>query len=341
MFDTANNHLMLKQALKWGVTYWDTADCYGGSEKGIGKYLKKFPEDRNKIFLVSKTCDRDPRGMDRLLKRSLKRLNTSYLDLYFVHGISSISEIGRSTRKWAEKAKSNGKIRFFGFSTHSNMEACLSGAAKLGWIDGIMMTYNYRLMHKARMKVAVDACVNAGIGLTAMKTQGGGSVKSSSAAELQLAGRFLEKGFTDKQAKLKAVWDNPQIASICSQMPNLTILMANTAAALDKTTLSAADMQLLDLYAQDTASVYCAGCTHICEEAIGNALPIGNIMRYLMYSRSYGNHEDHQRAKGYFHELPEKLRRQIATIDFSEAERRCPHKMAIENLMQEAVEIFV
>ena len=44
-------------------------------------------------------------------------------------------------------------------------------AAKLGWVDGIMMTYNYRLMVKDEMKRAVDACAKAGIGLTAMKTQ--------------------------------------------------------------------------------------------------------------------------------------------------------------------------
>ena len=38
MFDIASNQLMLRQALRWGVTHWDTADCYQrGSERGIGK----------------------------------------------------------------------------------------------------------------------------------------------------------------------------------------------------------------------------------------------------------------------------------------------------------------
>jgi hypothetical protein len=34
------------------------------------------------------------------------------------------------------------------------------------------------------------------------------------------------RGFTDQQAKLKAVWENPHIAGICSQMPNLAYLSA-------------------------------------------------------------------------------------------------------------------
>ena len=42
--------LMLRQAIKWGVTYWDTANSYygGNSERQIGKYLGKYPEDRKK-----------------------------------------------------------------------------------------------------------------------------------------------------------------------------------------------------------------------------------------------------------------------------------------------------
>jgi len=319
MFNIKSNQITLKQAMRWGVTYWDTADCYHrGSEKGIGRYLDKYPQDRKKIFLVTKSDARSPQGMSRLLNRSLDRMKTDHIDLYFVHGIYSIDELDDSTRTWAEKAQAAGKIRLFGFSTHSNMEECMLAAARLGWIDGIMMTYNYRLMHTDRMQRAVDACVNAGIGLTAMKTQGGGSVRTDSDTELQLAGRFMQKGFTDGQAKLKAVWQNPDIASICSQMPNMSLLMTNTAAAMDKTTLSATDGQLLQQYARETHADYCAGCTEICESAIEGEAPIGDVMRYLMYSRSYG---DRDHAKTEYQRLPQNIRAKIKSIDYTPAEK--------------------
>ncbi len=335
MFNIPANQLLLKQAVRWGVTYWDTADCYGWgkSEKGIGKYFLKYPEDRKKIFLVTKSDDRDPRGMTRLLDRSLERMQTSFVDLYLVHGIDDISEINERTRAWAEKAKADAKIRLFGFSTHSNMEACMLAASKLGWIDGIMMTYNFRLMHQDRMRKAVESCVDAGIGLTAMKTQGGGSVGTESETELQLAGRFLNKGYTDKQARLKAVWENPSIASICSQMPNLTILMANTAAALDRTRLSAGDIKLFRKLARETASGYCAGCAKNCEEALGNRIPISDIMRYLMYANSYG---DIAYAKNCYRRIPLEIRVRFNYTDFSAAEKNCPQQMAIGRLMQKA-----
>jgi hypothetical protein len=337
MFDIPSNQLLLKQALKWGVTYWDTADCYEGgrSERGVGKFLDKYPDTRKKIFLVTKSDARDPGGMTRLLNRSLERMKTNYVDLYFVHGISSIDELNDDTRAWAKKAKAEAKIKFFGFSTHSNMEECMLDAAKLGWIDGIMMTYNYRLMNKGKMKEAVAACTEAGIGLTAMKTQGGWSSGSSSSAKL--VDSFIQKGFTDKQARLKAVWENPNIASICSQMPNLTILMSNVAAAMDRASLSARDLHLLDQYARETASNYCAGCSTICQTALAEDIPVADVMRYLMYYESYG---DHERARSLYNQLSPATRKRLGTIDYSLAENRCPQGIPIARAMRKAQSVL-
>jgi len=337
--DTSLSLLVLRQAFKWGVTYWDTANTYmgGKSEKGIGKYLEKYPEDRKRIFLVTKSHAWTLSGLSQDLDLSLERMKTDYIDLFFVHSVRSISDLDDETKVWAEKKKAQGKIRFFGFSTHSNMEACMLGASKLGWIDGIMMRYNYRRMHTDEMKRAVEACAGAGIGLTAMKTQGGGQVNTDSDTELKLAGRFLQKGFTDAQAKLKAIWDNPNISCICSEMPNMTFLMSNVAAALDKTKLSVRDMGLLRKYAQETRSHYCAGCADICESSVQGNVPVSDVMRCLMYARSYGNR---QRGKTLFQKIPVMTRRQMTVTDYSLAEQRCPQNMPIGKLMKEAVDIF-
>jgi len=335
MFDIGSNQLMLRQAVNWGVTYWDTAHSYSGgrSEKGIGKYFTRYPQDRKKIFLVTKSGAWSLKGMTRELNESLERMRTDYIDLFFVHGIRSISTMDDDIKAWGERAKRQGKIRFFGFSTHSNMEECLLEGARLGWIDGIMMTYNYRLMHSDDMRRAVDACVRAGVGLTAMKTQGGGQVTTDSETELKLAGRFLEKGFTDAQAKLKAVWQNPQISSICSQMPNMTILMSNVAAARDKTRLSTRDNELMQQYARETRSAYCTGCTDICESCVQGKAPIGDVMRYLMYCNSY---DDYGLAAAGFKKIPQKIRTGLTRLDYSMAERKCPQGLPIARLMQEA-----
>ena len=118
-FDTEQNQLLLRQAIKLGVTYWETAEGYrnGRSEKGFGNYFKKYPQDRQKIFLSTKTLLRRPGEMTKALEESLRRLNTDYIDLYLWHRIDSLeSNYTRDVRDWVEKMKSEGKIRFFGFS---------------------------------------------------------------------------------------------------------------------------------------------------------------------------------------------------------------------------------
>ena len=120
-----------------------------------------------------------------------------------------------------------------------------------------------------------------------------------------MAATFLEKGFSDAQAKLKAVWEDTRIAAICSQMPTLSILMSNIAAALDKTQLDAGDWNALEQYAEETRRGYCAGCSNICGAA-ANGAPISDVMRHLMYYNSYG---DRDLARSQFAGLPGDFRR--------------------------------
>jgi predicted aldo/keto reductase-like oxidoreductase len=342
--DLMSKQLLLRQAIKMGVTYWDTAHSYegGNSEKAIGNYFNRYSDDRKKVFLVTKTPSSVPIKMTQYLDTSLERLKTSYVDLFFIHQVSDVKdEINQLTKAWAERAKSEGKIRFFGFSTHTNMDQCLMDGAKLGWIDGIMTSYNYRLMHADSMKRAVEACAEAGIGLTAMKTQAKffayfyAEIGKENETALNLTEQFMRKGFTMEQAKLKAVWDNPNIASICSEMPNMTVLQANVAAALDKTELSLQDKRLLEQYAQETAFGYCAGCANLCESVVKGKVPISDVMRHLMYYYNYG---DHIKAMRLFKTIPNTTRKRLASFDYSEAEDLCPQNIPITKLMKKAVE---
>ncbi len=334
IFDIVSNQLVLQQALNWGVTYWDTAAGYNGgrSEGGIGMFLEKNPQARKDLFIVTKHEGGD---MTNALNQSLEKLKTDYVDMYFLHG--NTGGFSDETKAWVEKTKAAKKIRFFGFSTHSNMDRDLQGAAKAGWIDGIMLKYDFRIMQTDAMKAAMDAATKAGIGLTAMKTQGSGQIPAATEADLKLGGHFIQRGFSQQQAKLKILWENPQIAAVCSQMGSVTVLHSNIAAALDKTALTAADHAALREYAAATRSRHCAGCTEFCETALNRQVPVGDVMRCLMYHRSYG---DQELARTVFGQLPETARRGLAGFDYAAAERACPHGLPIAQLMREAGELF-
>jgi len=192
-------------------------------------------------------------------------------------------------------------------------------------------------MNKPRMYTAVEACYQAGIGLTAMKTQGGGPVKRDSDSEMDMATRFMRKGFTAEQAKLMAVWKDKRIASICSQMPNLTIMAANGVAAVDQNRLSASDRALLNQYARETRGDYCGGCGRVCFQALNMKVPINDVMRCLMYHHSY---QDQMLARSTFQRLPAETGTLLGRLDFKAAERSCPRNLPIGRMMKEAKRLF-
>jgi predicted aldo/keto reductase-like oxidoreductase len=333
IFDIVENQIVLKKALDWGINYWDTAYGYnnGNSELGIGKYLAKHKDLRKNIFIVTKTSGAaDAKEMEKRLQTSLERMQTSYVDLLYFHGLSDPALLTPEVKTFAKSCKDRGLIKFYGFSTHSNMAKCLDAAAKLDWIDVIMTTYSIREMQDPAMQSAIDACYKANIGLVAMKTQAKGPLKEG---DKKLVEHFLEKGFTQHQAKLKAVWQDERIASICSAMYNVATLVSNVAASLDRTRLTRADMDVLKEYAAATCSGYCAGCEEICAAAMPE-VPIRDVMRFVMYHDSYGSR---MMAKEHFAAIDGKIRAKMASLDYSAVEQSCPQKLPIGRLIREAV----
>ncbi len=342
--DTTGYHLLLRIGLNMGINYWDTSYNYGNgrNEEVIGQFYSKYPEDRKKVFQVTKASGTtEPEGMTRQLNISLERMQTDYIDLYLMHMLQDPVLLTPDIRAWAEQKKKEGKIRFFGFSCHANMARLLIHASSLSWIDAIMSSYNYQLMKDDDIKRGIESCARANIGLVAMKTQGQrfaapgiqGPGKIQEREELRIVNYFMNKGYTPEQAKLKAVWEDKRITSCVSEMTNLTMLKDNVFAATDGVSLSARDKEMLDDLAQNNRDLYCHGCMH-CESVLGPGNRVPDVLRYLMYYSSYGKMED---ARRLFGELPEVVRKSLASRDYSLAERICPNHVEIGKAMRRAV----
>jgi predicted aldo/keto reductase-like oxidoreductase len=342
-YNFIDNQIMLRKSLQWGVNYWDTAHWYSGgnSEIGIGKFLAKNPEIRKELFIATKASGAESiKDVEKRLQTSLKRMNTEYIDLYYgVHMLSDPSLLTDELKQWAKDAKQRKVIRFFGFSTHTNMTQCLAAAAKLDWIDVIMTSYNFRLMQDPKMAAAVEACHKAGIGLIAMKVTGQTVWQPhrqdvETEEDKKIIGYFLQRGFTEAQAKIKVVLEDKRFSAACIGMDNIAILTSNVAAALDKTKLTRTDKDVLKEYARTTCSGYCAGCANICHSALPQTPYVSEIMRYLMYYNSYG---EQNRARQLFAQIPGNVRKKLLSTDYSTAEARCPQHLPIAELMAEAV----
>ena len=308
---------------------------------GIGKYLENNPDARKDLFIVTKVYGaKTIEDVEVHLQTSLRKMNTSYVDLYYImertkteHGLSDPSQLDDELKRWVNFTKRRKMIRFFGFSTHKNMPQCLNAAAKLGWIDALMTTYNYRVMQDPAMNDAVQACYDAGVGIIAMKTQARGQTIETE-EDKKLTDHFIKRGFTEGQAKIKVVLEDKRISSVCSRMADIATLTQNVAAVLDKTKLTRSDIKALKEYARATCSGYCAGCGQICDAMLPQTPYVSNIMRYLMY---YDNYNQKDMARQLFSQIPENIRAKLLTTDYSAAEANCPQRMPIKKLVTEAV----
>jgi uncharacterized protein len=333
-FENSDARALLDEALKYGVDCWEIVSFTGNV---YSEYFKKNSGIREKVFLSGKIYSTDPNVMQEQLDQVLKANGTSYLDFLAIHPVENIRVLNENVRKWVEKVKKEKRIRFFGFCTHKNMDACLNGAADLGWIDGIQTVYNYRMQNVKSMEDALQKCHENGIGIIAVKSMGLCVRENTQPHDIPIIKDRWESmtaahNLSFEQAKLKAIWQNPGLTSICSLMPDATILHSNISAAVDKHSLHPEFVALLADYADITAKYFCRRCG-ACEKTSADGIPIGHIMEILMYSNGYGKKEW---ARMRFAQIPVEIRNKIRNSDYSEAEKKCPQKMPIARLLKQA-----
>jgi uncharacterized protein len=324
----------IEVALEYGVNYIDTARIYAGgrSEPAAAATLHKLGA-RDKCWITSKTPKWSAPGFAQDVALSLDAMKTSHVDLYFLHQLDTLDPLDdKELIKTVERLKKEGKIRFFGFSCHSgNVAELLHAAAKRSFVDAVMFRYNFREYGNKELNAAIDAAHKAGVGLIAMKTQG------AEASFRDAWKKFEQTGKWNKyQSVLKAVWADSRITAAVSHMTDLTQLRENIAAALDRSELSHAEREAVERYAHATRSSACDGCDHLCGKAVAAPIQIATTMRCLMYHDVY---REPEKARRVWQRLPPEARR-LAGVDFTAANRACPHGVDVAGHMARAARIL-
>jgi predicted aldo/keto reductase-like oxidoreductase len=330
----------VQAALHAGVRYIDTSESYesGNVEKTLGEVLERT-KMRKEVYLVTKNSRGKVGGsrafptFEKRLTQSMERLRTDYIDCYYLHGVDGreIPLLKDPDVKAAfEKLKKSGKIKFCGLSCHDGrLPEIVTAAAEAGWMDQIMIQYNYRTMTTDAVKKALDAASKANLAIVAMKTQGAGQFRPTETASPKLK-EFVAKGFNEKQAAIKTVFSDHRVHAVVSEMTNRDMLRENIAASVDPA-LGLREQKQLEEYRQATAHLYCHGCGQHCEPAAGG-VPVSNILRYLRYHEIYGKR---QRAAELYQALPTDARN-LAQADLAAAEAACPHGLPIVELIHRA-----
>jgi aryl-alcohol dehydrogenase-like predicted oxidoreductase len=132
-------------AVERGINYFDVAPSYGNgeAERKLGVALAPY---RGQSFLACKTTKRDAAGAAKELDTSLERLKTDHFDLYQLHAMTRMKEVeqvlgpGGALEAFL-RAREAGKVRYLGFSAHSQ-EAALRLLEAFAF-DSVLFPINY------------------------------------------------------------------------------------------------------------------------------------------------------------------------------------------------------
>ena len=112
----------IQQALDGGVNHFDVAADYGDAELRLGPWM---PEIRDRIFLATKTGERDRESAWRQINESLQRLNTDHVDLLQLHAVGDVADLDRATGvggalEAAVRAQDEGLVTALGITGHGH-----------------------------------------------------------------------------------------------------------------------------------------------------------------------------------------------------------------------------
>lgn len=186
---------LLRRAYELGIRHFDTAAVYqhGRNEEMVGSVIKEMGV-RDKVVISTKQPTRNPWQNSAEAKRrfvegveaSLKRLQMDHVDILYHHSADSVEDARADGPLEAlQTLKKDGKTRFIGISTHRTVDV-LNETMRLGIFDVALVMLNYTMAHDAELLATIERAAKSGIGIVAMKTQAGGTVKPDQKLPKQL-----------------------------------------------------------------------------------------------------------------------------------------------------------
>ncbi|MDD1675779.1 MAG: aldo/keto reductase [Methanomicrobiales archaeon] len=175
---------VIQEAYRQGITYWDSARAYAGSEEYHGMYWEGHREERHQIFQTSKSARRDAAGALADLEKTLSNMNSVSLDLWQIHDIRTIEEIERIEGKGGAleafvQAKERGRVSAIGVTGHHD-PAVLARAIEAWSVDTVLLPVNpIEKTIGGFTDVVIPAARRRGMGVIGMKILGGGQFLDS------------------------------------------------------------------------------------------------------------------------------------------------------------------
>ena len=298
-------HYLMEQ----GVNYIDTARGYTVSEEYLGYALEGI---RDKFVLATKSMARTAQAMEQDIEISRKNLKTDYIDLYQIHNpteeeLEKVIAPGGALEA-LKQAKKAGKIGHIGVTLHS--ADLFQKVLQMDWVETVMFPYN---IVETQAESLIDQCAQKNIGFIDMKPLAGGAIDDA-----PLAIRFL--------------MNNPNVTVAIPGMATIEEAEQNIRSAADNRPLTQQELEKIEIIRRELGTNFCRRCRY-CEPCTAG-ISIYSVFLMEGYYRRYGLQEW---AKARYDSMAKKA---SDCVGCGVCETRCPYKLPIRQMMQNAVDLF-
>jgi predicted aldo/keto reductase-like oxidoreductase len=314
---------VIRVAFEHGVNYVDTARRYmnGRNEEIVARALKGM---HDKVYVATKiiSSSRSKEDIVRDVETSLKALERDHIDVIQLHNVTGRERLFEpEMREALVKLKQQGKVRFFGVTTHTNETEVVNALVddKDRFFDTVLVKYNFKSGDD--LKKAIARAAQAGIGVIAMKTQAGGYTTDALGP------------ISPHQAALKWALQDKSITAAIPGMRDMGHLRDDIAVMGMRLTL--VDNLILRCYGAAVAPHYCHMCG-TCEETCPRGVAISVINRSLMYAEAYRSPE---LARDTYREIPLSASAS-ACIECGHCTARCVNGLDIAAKMHRAKQLL-
>jgi uncharacterized protein len=301
---------VVKKCVELGITFFDTANGYSTSEERIGQAIK---DQRQNIYIATKSGARTREEMEKHLALSLQRLGTDYIDLYQCHGISDYKSLDKIQEPggvidFMKESRRKGLIKHIGITSHQIDVA--KKAVQTDLFETLMFPFNFITSEAA--DELIPLCRKHDVGFIVMKPLAGGMVD-----QVKIAFKYLLQ-FPEVVAipGIEKICEIEEIAQIYQKPAKLTLTEKKEMKKI-KEALGSQFCHRCD---------YCQPCT--------TGIPISMVMTLKSL------HKRLPTERFFSPMIMPAMEKAAQCSECGECEKRCPYRLAIRDMIKEQVEWY-
>ncbi|MCL2397546.1 MAG: aldo/keto reductase [Defluviitaleaceae bacterium] len=268
--DKTETERMILAAIDGGVNFFDTAYIYPGSEKTLGEVLAKHNR-RKDVYIATKlpiVMCKTSADFDRFFNEQLRRLQTDYIDYYFMHNVPDFAQWDAMRKmgieQWIADKKAAGQIGRIGFSYHGTFDDFLKVLDSYPW-EFCMIQYNYYDENYQAGKRGLLAAAEKGLSVIVMEPLLGGRLATGLPKQAVEVFKNTNPDLTPADRALWWLWNHPEVTVVLSGMSSTQIMEQNLRSARNFRSLTDTELasyaDVVKIF-RKSYKINCTGCNY-------------------------------------------------------------------------------